>query len=114
MMSELRNKMRLDLELKGYSPETVEKYLYHVSTFAKYFNKSPELLGEDDIRQYLHYCSTEKHLSEIYVNTIYASLKFIYTKTLDREWDTNKLPRMKICKKLPDILSQSEVSQIFA
>ena len=71
-------------------------------------------MGEDDIRKYLYYCSTEKHLSEIYVNTIYASLKFIYTKTLDRAWNTNKLPRMKIYKKLPDILSQSEVSQVIA
>lgn len=112
-MSELRNKMLFDLELKGYSPGTVTLYLANVSNFAKYFNKSPELLGENEIRQYLHYCITEKHYSEVYVNTIHASLKFIYTKTLGRKWNRTNLSRVKQCKRLPNVLSKSEVKSIF-
>lgn len=111
-MSELRDKMIFDLELKGYSPGTVKLYLANVRNFAKYFNKSPELLGENEIRQYLHYCITEKHFSEIYVNTIHAALKFIYTKTLGRGWNSSKLSRLKQVRKLPVVLSQSEVKAI--
>ena len=112
-MSELRNKMIFDLELKAYSPGTVKLYLANVRNFAKYFNKSPDLLGENEIRQYLHYCITEKHFSEVYINTIHASLKFIYTKTLGREWNKTNLSRVKQCRKLPNVLSKAEVKAIF-
>ena len=54
-MSELREKMKMDMELKGYSPTTIKSYIGHVSNFAKYYNKSPELLREKEIREYLHY-----------------------------------------------------------
>jgi len=111
-MSELRNKMKMDLEIRGYSPTTTKYYLRNVSNFAKYFNKSPELLGEDEIRKYLHYCSTEKHLSEGTINTIHSALKFVYTKTLGRAWNTDNTPRMKEGRKLPVVLSKTEVKSI--
>ena len=112
-MSELRAKMKMDLELRGYSPTTIKYYVERVSRFAAYFNKSPDLLGEDEIREYLHYCITEKHLSEGTVNGSYAALKFFYTKTLGRKWDMDKLARAREGKKLPVVLSKSEVKAIF-
>lgn len=112
-MSELRNKMKMDLELRGYSPLTAKHYIEHVSRFAKHFNQSPELLGENEIREYLHYCIMEKHLSEGTVNYTYSALKFFYTKTLGRGWNVEKLTRVKEGRRLPVVLSQSEVKAIF-
>ena len=112
-MSELRNKMTMDLELRGYSPKTKEYYIRNVSKFAQYFNKSPELLGENEIREYLHYCITERHLSEGTVNTIHGSLKFLYTVTLGRAWNGIQTPRMKEGRKLPVVLSQCEIKELF-
>ena len=111
-MSELRNQMQIDMEIRGYSPVTIKYYLAHVSNFAKHFNKSPDLLGDKEIREYLHYCIMEKHLSEGSVNTIHSALKFFYTKTLDREWRSEKLSRIKERRRLPVVLSQSEVKAI--
>jgi site-specific recombinase XerD len=111
-MSELRNKMKTELELRGYSPTTIKHYIENVSRFAKHFNQSPELLGEDQIREYLHYCIMEKHLSEGTVNYINGSLKFFYTKILKINWNNDMLPRMKEGKKLPVVLSKSEVKAI--
>lgn len=112
-MSQLRKQMIFAMELRGYSPETITNYVRHVSNFAKFYNKSPELLNENDILSYLHYCITELHLSEAYVNFIYSSLKFFYTKVLDIHWNTNKLARVKQHKKLPAVFSRSEVKAIF-
>ena len=100
-MSELREKMKMDMELKGYSPRTIKNYIGHVSNFAKYYNKSPELLRETEIRQYLHYCITERKLREGTVNYINASLKFFYTKTLNRYWNMDKIFRIKEPRRLP-------------
>jgi len=112
-MSELREKMKMDMELKGYSPKTIKNYIYQVSNFAKFYNKSPELLKEKEIRDYLHYCITERKLSEGTVNYINASLKFFYTKTLNRYWNMDKIPRIKEPRKLPAVLSPQEVKEIF-
>jgi Site-specific recombinase XerD len=112
-MSELRTKMTMDLELRGYSPTTVKYYINHVFRLSKHFSKSPDLLGEDEIFEYLHYCITERKLSEGTVNTIYSALKFFYTKTLGRDWRVEKLARTKEARKLPAVLSKSEVMDIF-
>ena len=112
-MSELRNKMKIDMELRGFSPKTIKNYINHVSNFAKFYNKSPELLGEKEIKNYLHYCITEKKLSEGTVNYINASLKFLYRKTLNRHWDIENLSRVKERRRLPVVLSPQEVKAIF-
>jgi len=112
-MSVLREKMKMDMELKGYSPRTIKNYIGHVSNFAKYYNKSPELLREKEIREYLHYCITERKLREGTVNYINASLKFFYTKTLNRYWNMDKIFRIKEPRRLPAVLSPEEVKSIF-
>jgi len=112
-MSKLREKMKMDMELKGYSPRTIKNYIGHVSNFAKYYNKSPELLREKEIREYLHYCITERKLREGTVNYINASLKFFYTKTLNRYWNMDKIFRIKEPRRLPSVLSPEEVISIF-
>jgi integrase/recombinase XerD len=112
-MSELRTKMKMDLELRGYSPATMEYYIGNVMRFAQHFKKSPDLLGENEIYEYLHYCITEKNLSEGTVNLVHSALKFFYTKTLGRDWRVEKLARIKERRKLPVVLSQDEVKSIF-
>lgn len=111
-MTELENKMKFEMELRGYSAKTIKNYLLCVSNFAKHYNMSLELLGENEVRNYLHYCITEKHLCEGTVNYIHSAIKFFYTKILDREWKTEKLKRIKERRKLPVILSQAEVKAI--
>jgi integrase/recombinase XerD len=112
-MSELRQKMKMDMELKGYSSRTINNYTRIVSNFAKYYNKSPELLKEKEIREYLHYCIMERKLSEGTVNYINAGLKFFYTKTLNRYWNMDKITRIKEPRRLPSVLSPEEVKSIF-
>jgi len=112
-MSELRNKMIMEMELRGYSPKTIKNYIYHVSGFVGFYKKSPSLLGETEIRQYLHHCITEKRLSEGTVNMGYSALKFFYIKVLNKPWNVEKLVRIKERRRLPVVLSPEEVKSIF-
>jgi integrase/recombinase XerD len=111
-MSDLRSKMIMDMELRGYSQKTIKNYIYQVACFARFFNKSPELLGEEEIRKYLHYCITERKLSEGTVNAVHASIKYLYTNVIDRTLDVIKIPRTKERRKLPVVLSKSEIKKI--
>lgn len=110
-MSELRCKMKADLELKGYSPKTLSSYIKRVEGFANYFGKSPDDLGEDEIKEYLHHLITLQR-SDSCVNDVYSALKFLYTVTLQKDWNNLRIPRTKMRKRLPEVLATSEIKAL--
>lgn len=112
-MPDYFSKMKKDFELKGYSPITFKNYVLNIKKFSRFYNKSPELLGDSEIREYLHYCITERKLSEGTVNAIYSALRFFYETTLERDWKVKKFFRVKAPKKLPTVLSKEEIKSIF-
>jgi len=112
-MGALKEKMKMDLELKGYSARTQGVYIGQVKKFAQYFGKSPAEMGETEIREYLYYLVTEKHLSDSSINSGYSALKFFYETTLGRDWNIKKIPRRKAEKRLPTVLDGSEIKQLF-
>lgn len=54
-MTPLRKRMIETLQLRGVSPKTVKIYVDCTARFARYFGKSPEQLGSEDVRNYLLY-----------------------------------------------------------
>jgi site-specific recombinase XerD len=103
--------MKADMELKGYSPRTLSSYIKRVEGFANYFGKSPNDLGEDEIKEYLHHLITLQR-SDSYINSAYSALKFLYQVTLQREWSNLRIPRTKMRKRLPEVLATSEIKAL--
>lgn len=62
-MAPLRQRYVEDLQIRNYSPRTVECYVYHVACFAKHFGRSPEQLGPEEVHAYLVYLVREKKAS---------------------------------------------------
>jgi len=112
-MGRLRDRMIMDMELKNLSPRTIKTYLYWMKQFTVHYGKSPAQLGDEEIRDYLHYLLKTQRASQASMNQAYSALKFFYERTLQREWNGSKIPRSKIPKKLPVVLSQDEVQRIF-
>ena len=83
-MGTLRDRMLVDLQLCGAKPSTQRAYLREAENLAKYFHKSPEQLGEDDLKAYLLHLMKERHLSEGTFRFYVAGLKFLYRTTLKR------------------------------
>lgn len=111
-MSKLREQMKRDLELRGFSDKTVSSYLNQVARYAVYYGRSPELLGTEEIKNYLHYLIAEKKLSSSYINQAYSGLRFLYETTLNKTWNIKSIPRVKKEKKLPVVLSKAEIKSI--
>ena len=63
MMTPLRQRMTEDMRVRNLALNTQMSYVQQVSLFARHFNKSPELLGPEDIRAYQVYLTDEKKLS---------------------------------------------------
>jgi site-specific recombinase XerD len=113
-MSTLREQMQADLQLRGLTPKTQRIYLREVRNLAKYFDKSPEDLGESEIKKYLLHLLKEKKLSDGTFRFYYSGLKFLFRHTLKREWVFEKIrcPKRKI--KLPIVLDLSEIESLFS
>ena len=109
----LKQRMRNDLELRGLSPRTREAYLFRVTQFARYFNKLPDKLGEDHVKEYLLHLIHKKVSYSVLTQT-YSALKFIYEVTLKRTWDVKRMPYPKTPKRLPSVLDKEEVKSILS
>jgi len=113
-MGKLRDQMLADLQLRGATPRTQKTYLREVGYFAKYFNRSPEELGEDELKEYMLYLMKERNLSDGTYRFYVAALKFLYRTTLKREWTAEKIKCPKRKRKLPIVLDLSEVESLFS
>jgi len=114
IMGKLREQMKMDLKLKGYSPKTQVAYFGYMKNFVRYFGRSPAKMGEKEIREYLYHLITGKNLGDSSINSVYSALKFFYETTLCRDWNVAKIPRRKPEKRLPVVLDGSEIKQLLA
>src|ERR1700731_3282704 len=90
-------------------------YVQQVSLFARHFNKSPEILGPEEIRSYQVYLTNEKKLAPSSIIIAVAALRFLYKVTLRKDWRLEEIfPTPKKPQKLPNVLSPEEVLRFLA
>ena len=108
-MTLLRQRMLEDMRVRNLSARTQLSYVQHVAAFAKHFNRSPELLGPEEIRAYQVYLTDERKLAPGSMCVVSGALRFLYQVTLRRQWVGTDIPLPKKPFKLPVILSPDEV-----
>jgi len=102
-----------DMRLHDFAPKTEEAYVHAVAALAKYHNRSPELLGEEDIREYFVYLVEERKLAKSTVRQHLCGTKFFYETTLGRQWEVFDLVKPKRGRKLPVVLSREQIARLF-
>jgi len=101
-----------DMQVRSLSPQTQATYVQQVSLFARHFNRSPQLLGPEEIRSYQVYLTNERKLAPSSINIAISALRFLYRITLHKDWSlTEVIPTPKKPKKLPIVPSREEVLQ---
>lgn len=113
-MTPLRQRFVEDLQLRNYSPRTVEVYVSAVARFAAHFGRSPEQLGPEEIRAYqLHLIGTE-HASWSRFNQTVCALRYLYGTTLGRPDVVTMIPYGRRPKTVRPVLSRAEVQRLLA
>ena len=109
-MTPLRQRMTEDMRVRNLASNTQTSYVQQVSLFARHFDKSPELLGPEDIRTYQVYLTDEKRLAPGSILIAVAALRFLYKVSLKKDWTfEDVIPAPKKPQTLPIVLSPEEV-----
>lgn len=111
-MTELRQRMLEDMQLRGLAPKTQTSYLRAVRQLAQYYSKPPDQITEEEIRDYFLYLKNEKKASRSACTVALCGIKFFYEHTLQRTWPIFDLVRPAKETKLPVVLSRDEVRHI--
>jgi integrase/recombinase XerD len=108
----LRQRFSQDLQLRNYSPRTIDCYVRAVAAFAAHFGRSPEHLDGEHVRQYQMHLLEQK-ASWCRFNQAVSALRLLYKVTLRRPELAGRIPYGKKPKALPCVLSMDEVRRLF-
>ncbi len=111
-MSALRQRLIEDMQVRNYSPRTVEAYVAAVAKLARHFMRSPDRLTMEEVRTFQVELLAKKP-SWSQFNQVVAGLRFFFGTTLARPGVVEMLPYGKKPKRLPTVLSVEEVGQLF-
>jgi integrase/recombinase XerD len=112
-MGTIRDKMRDDLDWRGFASKTKKEYLQRAQNFVAYYHRPPTELGEREVREFLLYLVNEKKTGSAIQHMYVAAIKFLYTRTLARPEVVANIPWPKRPQTLPDILTGEEVELLF-
>ena len=113
-MTELTRRMYEDLQLAGYALKTQKSYVDAVLRLSRYYDKSPDLLSEEEVRRFFLHLINECRSARSTVTIYLCGIKFFYETTLKRTWNIFGLVRAKHVKKLQVVLSVDEVHTIIS
>src|SRR5665811_758955 len=107
-LSPLRRRMIEDMTVRNLSPATQRSYIHAVAKFGRFFGRSPERLGLEEVRTFqVHLVAGG--ISWPALNQTVCALRFFYGVTLDRVEIPERIIYARTPRKLPTILSADEV-----
>jgi site-specific recombinase XerD len=101
-----------ELRRRNYAESTIRSYIHTVEHFSRYFNRPPDRLSPQHIRQYQAALFTKFQLEPNTVGVRLAALRFFYVKVLKKAWSVAETPYPKKVLHLPQVLSQEEVARL--
>ncbi|MCX6149705.1 MAG: site-specific integrase [Ignavibacteriales bacterium] len=111
-MEYLIQRMLENMQLFGLSARTQETYIYRIRKLFQYFNKPPDQISNEELRNYFLYLKNEKKYSRNTQTIALCSLKFFYERTLNKSFDVFNIIRLPKESKLPVVLTREEVKKI--
>ena len=111
---EIYKKIKEECKLRALSPTTQKDYEKSFRVFLRYHNERPAIeLGEPEIREFLlHLLETGRTSGT--VNVYNSGLRFVFGAVLDKTLNYQKIPRRRIHRELPRIMSKTDIAKFFS
>jgi site-specific recombinase XerD len=115
-MNSLRQKLIDEIDLRGRSVHTRRSYVQCIARLAKFYQRSPDRLSDEEVRGYLLHLLRKEKLSASSLIVAVSALRFFYEHVLQRppEAVEHMLPRSKTPVRRPQVYSVEELEKFFA
>lgn len=104
-------KLETELTIRGFSKRTIDTYLFHARKFLEFAKKEPQVVAEEDAKNYIAYLMTERKYRPSSISLALSCLKFFYNEIL-RNSAFNAVKAPKLEKKLPTVLTKNEIRKM--
>ena len=107
-ISPLRRRMIEDMTVRNLSPATQRSYVHAVARFGRFFGRSPERLGLEEVRAFQLHLAAGGISWPALTQTVCA-LRFLYGVTLKQADLPERIPYARTPRKVPVVLGADEV-----
>lgn len=110
-ISPLRQQMLDAMQLRGFSPRTIESYLYAVERLTRYYRCSPETISPQQVQDWFLHLVQERHSSPSTCRLLFNGLRFFYVAVLNSaDFAAYSFSLPKRHQHIPDLLTRREVA----
>ena len=96
-------RMRDDLHLTGMSENTRKAYLRQIRKLSDIAQASPDRITEDQLRAYFLHLKNDLNFAYGSLRVAFSGIKFFFTVTCKRDWETLRQMRLQNVTTLPDL-----------
>ena len=110
-MTKLRQRYIDELELRGFSPGTIDNYVRSVANLARYYHTPPNQLSDEEIKAYLLHRLRENNWSPSTANVAVSGLRQFYLLVEERSFDEveKAIPRVNRSIRRPEVYSTDQI-----
>lgn len=111
-MSVLREKVLLQMRLRGLAVKTVEAYIHSLEQLCRFYMRPLEDLTCEEVQRFLDEIITVRKRAWSTVNVYFSAYRFLYEQVLKRPKHEFAIPRRGRSGKRPGVLSREEVERL--
>ena len=110
--SPLRRRLIEEMTLRGFAKTSIRTYVWSISHLSRFYGRSPDELSDEEVRAYLLHLVEEKKAARGTLSVALAAARCFYGAVLGRDVEALRVARPKREKRLPIVLTRSEVWEI--
>lgn len=108
-MEQILLRMLGDMQLAGLAERTQEGYVRAVRKLGEHFGKAPDQISDEELREFFLYKMNVQKWTRVTSTIALCGIKFFYDHTIKRKFPETGFVRARHDKKLPLIMSRTEV-----
>jgi integrase/recombinase XerD len=114
-MTTLRQNFIRELVIRGMAPKTQEAYVRAVRDLAGHYHKSPDLITDDEVKEYLVHLAEVKQLARSSVNVAVNGMRCFFDLVLQRDCEHLQriIPHCRKAIRRPRVYSIVELERLF-
>lgn len=114
MSTSLRERTLDTLTLGHYSERTIKTYIDWLIRLSQHYNRSPDVLSEQEVQAFLLYLIVKQKLAWSTVNQALAAFRFLYEKVLHQERNELRVPARRKVTRRAYAYSTEQVARLLA